>query len=240
MANATPPPPPRLKLFVPAYWYPTTNRADDWTTTINNGSSHISYMVLNPNSGPGTQRDPLYVDRVKKAQSVGIKVLVYVATNYGARSLSAVTSEHLQYSDWYKVDGIFVDEVASNAGAVKYYQTLANFVRTQQHGNTIVINPGTYPDELYMKVCDYVMAFEDSFKLYSIKSLTRLVPSWTKNYSPERFIHLAYDVPSTSLADVMALAKKFGAGHVYFTNLALNPHPYEHLPKYFSIEAGLA
>ncbi|KAJ3016632.1 UNVERIFIED_CONTAM: hypothetical protein HDU68_012107 [Siphonaria sp. JEL0065] len=231
------PTPTNLKLFVPAYWYPNT----DWSTTIDAAAS-VNYLIVNPNSGPGASLDPTYVSWVQKAQTAGIKVLGYVYTSYGARPLTEVLMEYSNYVSWYNVDGVFLDEVASSVDMVWYYRNVAENIHsgaTKGVQKVVVINPGVYPHEEYMGVCDLVLAYEDSFGNYNANSLNELVPSWVGKYSASRFIHYVYGVPSLLLPDAMDLARQFEAGSIYFTDLPLNPNPYSRLPVYFSREVGL-
>ncbi|KAI9313338.1 Spherulation-specific family 4-domain-containing protein [Obelidium mucronatum] len=132
--------------FIPAYFYP----GEIWNRSLQQ-PSNVEYMVMNPNSGPGDAPNPHYIQQIKEAQSAGIKILGYVHTSYGKRSPTLVRKEISLFMEWYKVDGIFLDEVPSSRLDLPYFQSLAVYIRSLP-GPLIVINPGVYPDEGYMQV----------------------------------------------------------------------------------------
>jgi hypothetical protein len=60
--------------------------------------------------------------------------------------------------------------------------------------------------------------------------------AWFHRYSPDRFWHIVYAVPSTKqLNDVIALSLKRGASWVYVTDRG-NDNPYDQPPSYWSLE----
>ena len=56
---------------------------------------------------------------------MGITVLGYSSTEYGARSISSVESEINDYKSWYGVNGIFLDLTQGTSGEFSYHQMLA-------------------------------------------------------------------------------------------------------------------
>ena len=96
-------------------------------------------MIVGPNNGPGTSPDPTYALYVAKAQAAGIVVLGYVYSSYATRAASAIETDISNFKSWYGVNGIFIDEMATNASG--YYQTLTAYAHAD--GLTPVIgNPG--------------------------------------------------------------------------------------------------
>lgn len=89
-----------------------------------------SIMIMNPNNGPGTVKDTNYVANVTKAKAKGIKILGYVYTSYGVRNTSAMQTDITNYKNWYGVNDIFFDKVADTTTYLSYYQTIANYVKT--------------------------------------------------------------------------------------------------------------
>jgi hypothetical protein len=186
---------------------------------------------MNPASGPGLQRDPNYAAAVKQAHTAGAKVLGYVHTSYAARPIAAVQAEVTAYKTWYAVDGIFVDEVATGAGSLPYYQNLATFIRTTP-GRLVELNPGTVPDVGYFSVGDSVVVFEGDYQSY----LTTTFPAWLSQQPPRKVAHLVYAAPDqTALTTTLRLAQARGAGRVYVTNDTL-PNPWDTLPPYWAQE----
>lgn len=222
------------RLSIPAYFYP----GPLWDQAIA-GSPIVGIMTMNPASGPGAASNPDYVAAVKKAQSAIIRVIGYVHTSYGTRPLADVEAEIDKYKAWYHVNGIFVDEVSSNARDLPYYQKLAYYIRAT-NVRLVMLNPGTVPDHGYMKAGDIVVVFEGNYSSYL---LLPPLPRWVSSYSPHRFSHLIYGVPSdpgaptmsAAMTQVIDLSRQRNAGHVYVTNDDL-PNPWDTLPTYWSKE----
>jgi hypothetical protein len=214
------------KMVIPAYFNPGAA----WTQAISGGSS-VGIMIMNPNSGPGTRRDASYAAYVNSAKATGVKVLGYVHTSYGARNAGIVRAEVDLYKTWYGVTDVFFDETSGDTGHLGYYQSLANYVHTTP-GSTVMLNPGTVPDESYMNVGDIVAIFESDYAAYTHWQ----APSWVNNYPSSKIYNLVYGAPNaTAMANALALARNRNAGYAYVTNDVL-PNPWDTLPSYFSSE----
>ena len=227
-------------IAVPAYFYPS-EPGSQWDTAVADaplpeGRSRI--LILNPNSGPGSSRDPNYVKAIRKVHDAGEGFLVYgyVHTSYGKRPLAKVEAEIDKYYSWYKVDGIFVDETASAASRVgSYYQPLADYITNKKAGAGVMLNPGVYPAEAYVNITVpsdsmlVVNVFEDPYANY----VNATVPSWAFNYPSNRFSHLVYSASASQMRKAVALSTKRNAGWVFVTDLGL-PNPWQALPSYWS------
>lgn len=214
------------KMFIPAYFYPGSlwNQA-----TL--GAPTVGTMVMNPASGSGISQNSDYVAAVSKAQAAGIKVLGYVHTSYGARAATEVKAEIDAYKVWYGVSGIFLDEVASGAALIPYYQDLADYIRVTP-GTFVALNPGTIPDQGYMSVGDTVVVFEGTYNSYKIWSQ----PAWAGQYPASKFVHLVHATSgSTAMKNAINLARNRQGGNVYVTNDVI-PNPWDTLPSYWSAE----
>jgi Spherulation-specific family 4 len=212
--------------LVPAYFYPGTS--SPWATAE---ATHTGgqFMVANPASGPGSSVNPDYTAEVGRAHTVGLLVLGYVHTSYGARASVDVKAEISNWANWYAIDGIFLDEVASTVGTntvtLNYYQDLANYVTTTLPGSDLVLNPGVYPDEAYANITLglnmqlTLVTFEGTYASYppSVPAWVGQPGSW--NYPSSRFAHLVYAVPSSVNAQsVVTTSNDLQAGYVYATN----------------------
>ncbi|KAJ3009445.1 UNVERIFIED_CONTAM: hypothetical protein HDU68_002702 [Siphonaria sp. JEL0065] len=215
--------------FIPAYFYP----GQAWTQSIEQ-PSNVEYMIVNPNSGPGDAINPHYVETVKEAQQAGVKIIGYVHTEYGKRFVSTVKQEISRYLTWYKVDGIFLDEVSSSKFDLSYYKSLAIHIRSLTPSSSIVLNPGVYPDEGYMEACDLIVTYEDAFNKYHAVD----VPNWSFQYPAHQFIHIVHSTPKPYFSLAVQQASERNVGHVFFTD-ALMPNPYDKLPTYFDKHKAL-
>lgn len=213
-------------MVIPAYFYP--GQLWDQATA---GAPTVGTMIMNPASGPGASSNSDYVAAVSKAQTAGIKVIGYVHTSYGLRDAAVVKSEIDAYKSWYGVSGIFLDEVASGAAIIPYYQDLADYIRATA-GALVMLNPGTIPAEGYMNVGDVVVVFEGTYNTYK----TWVKPSWTANYPAAKFAHLVYAASgSSAMRNAIKWSHQRNAGNVYVTNDVLS-NPWDSLPAYWSTE----
>ena len=113
-------------------------------------------IVVNPANGAGPAADPDYRRAIGAVQAHGRRVLGYVPTTWGARSLEAAVAESDRYRRWYGVDGIFADEVASDPRELPYYRTLSRQARAAGAG-LVVLNPGAVPDPGYFDIADVIV-----------------------------------------------------------------------------------
>lgn len=226
------------KVAVPSYFYATwfnpdpagpyyvSNPDGEWER-MQAAAPAVKYVILNPASGPGDAKSTDWATQIRRAQAAGLHVLGYVTTSYGAKSRAAVVAEIDRYINWYKIDGVFFDEVSSEKAKQPHYASLFNASRNRALPMyPIVINPGVDPDESYMQACDIVANFEGSQADY----VARIPTQWEINYPSNRFWHIVYGV--THVDDVLTLTRRRRAGLIYLTPDVLGEdyNPYNTLP----------
>jgi hypothetical protein len=190
----------------------------------------VRFLILNPASGPGLQADPGYAAVVSRAQGQGVEVLGYVDTGYGSRPLDEVQAEIDRYHRWYDVSGIFLDRTSGDVSDLPYYAQLARHVRWDLNA-TFVVNPGSFPNELYARLADVVGTFEGDAGTY----LKTPAPSWVESYPASRFWHLVYSASVEQLPQVLEHARANRAGVVYVTDQGL-PNPWGTPASYWEAE----
>ena len=136
-------------LVVPSYFNATGSVAN-WNSLVTSARKVPTTAILNPNSGPGVKEDPNYAAAVAKLRAAGGKVLGYVSTSYGKRSLSAVVADINTYVALYKVDGFFIDEMTSDSqmSHIQFYQSIYNYIKGLNATYSVTANPGTNIPEL--------------------------------------------------------------------------------------------
>ena len=204
------------KLAIPAYFTP----GGDWTRMVAAGGA-VSLVVVNVNSGPGTQRVPAVATAVQQAQAAGQQVVGYVDTNYAARATADVLADIAAYRTWYGVNGVFLDRVPTDCGSVPYYRA----IWAARAGGVVVLNPGTNTSECYLEVGDVVINFEGTDSVYESWQPS----AWVSRYPATRFWHLVYGISVTNQSRVVELSKRRNAGYVYVTTDAL-PNPWDRIP----------
>ena len=223
-------------LLVPAYFDPETDQTD-WSRLIYAAPEVSLQVIINPNSGPGSGMNIYYRNNVRALQSAGAKVLGYVHTSYGKRPLIQVEGEIAKYMAWYGADGIFVDEMASNATAstLGYYTQLAKFIRNYGSTKLIMANPGTSFSLKFLtqNTADVYIDNEDLM----VNVMTTPQASWVLRWPATRFAEISIASHHDGEQALWILSQRH-VGWVYATTLSLNPDPYASLPADFELEVA--
>jgi hypothetical protein len=227
--------PPPVGLIVPAYFDPSAD-ATDWNRMASAATQVPLIAVMNPNSGPGTGPDASYTAAINTLDGSGGSTLGYVYTSYGYRDLAAVEQDIANYFNWYPIDGIFLDEMATNATTanLKYYTAIKNYIRTLYPAAIIVANPGTSFDQAFAQnqIADIFVDEEDT------QANVNATPqaSWEASYTPGMFAEIA--VQSSGDAQEATTLSNRNLAWVYSTTLSLQPDPYASLPADFEQEVA--
>lgn len=229
------------KLIVPSYFYPDVwNTPNNWYTMCDAMPAQ-SIAIMNPNSGPDTAKNSDYTTAVTHCQSENQNVIGYVHTSYGARSETDVKAEIDEYYSWYGVDGIFLDEMSSDASTQSYYSDIYAYIHAKGGSahNLVVGNMGTYSTTDWAlstgKVVDLLVTFEGSYADYqSIQA-----PAWTKNYASTDFAALVYGTSASELSSTCSSLNSQGPGitYRYVTDDTLS-NPWDTLASYWPTEAS--
>jgi hypothetical protein len=217
-------------IMIPLYTYPTDGT---WAAVIRAKNAHPSLpfvAIMNPNSGPGASRDASYATGVKDLRAAGVVVLGYVTTGYATKSYSEISNLEAQvsaYHEWYRVDGIFFDEMSNVAGYESYYAALDSYVRSLGMKHTAG-NPASTVPNSYVGTLDTLVAYENA----GLPDLSALA---NPGRDAKDFAILAYGVASLSRS---FLKRSPGvAAWIYLTDGVL-PNPYKSLPAYFEDEVA--
>jgi len=217
------------KLVVPAYF----TVASEWVPA-ETSTPEPSTMILGVTStGPGSSPNATLQAYVARAQAEGITILGYVATSYAQRPTAAVETDIRDYKAWYGVTDIFLDQVTRTLAQITYYQTVSNYIHQTNPGSLVWLNPGVYPNQLYMSLGDVVMVYEGTYANY----VGLRPPSWTDQYPPSRFAHVVSATPASALLRTLQLAESRRAGYVYITD-GTGSNPYGSLPSYWAREGS--
>ncbi|KAL2651026.1 hypothetical protein R1flu_019154 [Riccia fluitans] len=232
--------PPAFTQYItaPSYVNPCSidNSACAWYS-FSNGADTV---IVNPASGPGTAVDSNYaslVNTIRAREPSGAtfitSILGYVATTYGAKSLTAAKAEIDKYNTFYKVDGIFFDEVSTDCAKTSYYATLVQYVQSHTKSPSgqdyTILNWGTNGPECFLKTtpsADNFVTFEGNYSQY--QSYAPL--SYMTSYAPARWYNIVYNVTQANVVSTVLKSKYNRAGWVYVTNDD-SPNPFDTAPK---------
>ncbi len=228
----TPTEPDNLGLLVPAYFYPGAN--DTRWAALAAAAQQVSVTaILNPASGPGNNTDSNYEQVIRAVRAAGGRVIGYVHTQYGKRSLNEVAAEINRYANLYEIDGIFVDEMASDdeAASILYFESVYQLIKAV-HSNWLVVgNPGVKPARRHLDLptADTFVQFEQTGAAWR----DREVIHWPAEYGKERFAELIHSVSERSLvSQIVDQAIRNRIGYVYVTDDLMN-NPWDELPTWW-------
>jgi hypothetical protein len=213
--------------FVPAFFY----GAEIWTQAAHSKPAPKVMILDISGMGAGTAPEQHFQSVVRQAKEAGVTILGYSSTAFGLRPLSQIEADVRNYKAWYGVTDIFLDEVRGVGSQLPYYRALYGYIHGINHGSSVWLNPGSYPDEGYMSVGNVVMAFEGPYTNYTGIH----VPSWAYRYSPSRFANTVYATAGSQVHNVISLSRSRNAGYVYVTNRS-GANPYDGLPSYWDTE----
>ncbi|MEU9130729.1 spherulation-specific family 4 protein [Kitasatospora sp. NPDC048540] len=242
-----------LEIAVPAYVAP----GHPMLTGIRSAQPAASVVILNPNNGydPFDATWQAQADTLRTATTATgghTKVLGYVDTDHGNRSLAAVKAtvdNYLRTADHkVHVDGIFFDQSGRDCGTDNalrdYYLALRTYVQETVSAldpeveEMVVDNPGTAVADCYLepghRTADTFVTFENTYAAYTGAGwLGGNVFNYTVGYysgaaldpSGTAFWHLVHTTPdATAMHDALDKAFDRGAGYAYVTDdVMLNP-----------------
>jgi hypothetical protein len=217
---------------VPMYVDPSQSPAL-WNEMYAAGGDAVGLLVMNPNSGPTSSAEAEYTTAIASAHAARELVIGYVDSAEAGKALSDVESEvSTYYAQYPAIDGIFVDDIPSDASKVSsYYVPLYTYIKGKGSKVTVVINPGTMVDESFMTATDILLSWEDTYAAYIDPSQNPPLPSWVKSYPASRFWNIIHTTPAANEANAISVAKSSNVGWIYVT--AEGPSA-----AYQSIESG--
>jgi hypothetical protein len=228
------PPNSKVKLLVPAYFYPGGKELDTWNHLIAAGAKTPIIAIANPASGPGTQIDPAYTSIIQKAQAGHIQIIAYVSTSYAKRTAAEIKHDIDLWVQFYPtIQGVFFDEQTSEAAKADFYLDIATYARTKIKNAFVVTNPGTICAEDYFskKVADTICTVESAEGLEKYSP-----PAWAAKYPAAQFYGLAYKIEKAhGMQTSLKAVEKKHFGYVFITDDKL-PNPWDTLPPYWEEE----
>jgi len=217
--------------IVPLYAYPSDGTT--WSALAAAAAAHPSVEVVaivNPDSGPGQAADPAFTDGIAALQAAKIRVVGYVPTNYGMKTVATVNGDTDDYVAFYPgIDGIFFDEMSADPAHVSKYSAFGSHAQAVTGGLTIG-NPGTGVTAGLLTTMERVVVFENP----GLPSAMELDAA-TSGFGRDKFAILPYEVPTLDPGFVASALAHVRC--VYITDDA-EPNPWDSLPPYFDALLG--
>jgi Spherulation-specific family 4 len=227
-------PPRRLRLLVPAYIYPGGEGHAQWQRLVDAAGKVDLVVVVNPDSGPGVERDPAYASAIVEAARSGVALVGYVNTGFGNRPIAQVKED---IDNWFRlyprIGGVFLDQQAADSRHATHFAEIGAHARGKIRDALVIGNPGTPCDESYLarRVADVVCIFSKAEGFEPFEP-----PATLKEYDPSHLAALAYQVADAAAMRAMlkeAIVKRIG--YIYITD-GKWPNPWGQLPAYWDAE----
>ena len=229
------------KILLPLYIYPNWYEPQSyvWSNVVSAAAKVPIVAIINPNNGPdGQPPNEDYKKGLAQLRQGNITLLGYVYTQYGDRSIADVKQDIILYARHYNLDGIFLDESASNVKQVDYYQDIYQYIKDNTHLDLVIINPGTHIDEAYLAkpAADTAVILENNpqaWKEYQPQP-------YINNYNARRFASLIHSVADIDTMKIcINLATQRNIGYIYVTDdspITGDKDPWNSLPSYWQEE----
>ncbi len=229
------------EILLPLYNYPNHYHPATylWKRVASANTDVPITAIINPNNGPDQappNRD--YQQGLADLRAAKVKTLGYVHTNYGKRSLTEVKTDIDCYAKFYRLDGIFLDEGASQPEFLNFYQEIYTYIKQKPGLSKVVLNQGTHGDEGYLSrpVADTVVILEN----YSHQWSSYIPRPYVAKYPADRFAVLIHSTPdAATLRKDIDLAIARNVKYVYVTHLSPDTgtrNPWDNLPAYWDAE----
>lgn len=230
-----------LKILLPLYSYPNWYEPESylWSDVARAARQVPLVAIINPHNGPdGQPPNQDYERGLKDLRESGVTILGYVYTKYGDRSRQEVEQDIALYDSSYNIDGIFLDETATDMGKLNYYRDIYHYIKNTTNLKQVIVNPGTHTPEsfLTLPIADIAVIFED----YS-EAWQRYQPlSYVGKYQQEHFASLIHSVPdAATMKSYLKTAMERNIGYIYITDDSPNNDdgdPWNSLPSYWQSE----
>jgi Spherulation-specific family 4 len=224
----------RMRLWVPAYYYPFGRGLREWNRLIASAKAVPIVAIVNPASGPGDHVDTNFAAVVPRARKAGITLVGYIGTQYTRKPLERVKAEVDTFLRFYPdIQGFHFDEQSSDARGVDYYVELYRYAHERIPGALVLTNPGTSCEAGYAArpAADAICLFERERGFAEFRP-----PAWTSQFPGSRFCAQAHDVGTEEeMRRSLRRAAQLKVGYVFITD-DVGPNPYDRLPSYWDAE----
>lgn len=219
-----------VPILLPAYFYD----ANLWQRALT-PRTPAHKIITNVNDGPGEENLDHFQALFDQARSFGHQLIGYVATGYGKVSLERIIRQSLAWKQLYGIEHIFLDEVSDQASMTNHYKAIVQAIRHATPESTVILNPGTPPDESYFFIDPKIeiVVFESTWADFQKVSF----PNWMNSWWTHAHV-MVYNAPVDALASIYTFVSQRHASG-FFISDAGDAIYHEALPSYWEQELAL-
>lgn len=237
-----------LEVLVPAYFYPSGAGAAAWTALTAGTAANPAVKVtaiLNPSDGVFTQVEAPILAAATQFSAAGGRLLGYVYTSYGDRSVAAIKANIDAYFSLYGrglIGGIFLDEMAATPNKLSVYQELYQYIKAKDPNLRVVGNPGMVPAAGYGAVADVLTVFEGKGSTFQTYDPRTVETDWvyTRGSGTQAaLVHNVANCAAMQAAVQSAASARYNTGVLFATSLEYEPatgvgNPWNGMPAYWN------
>lgn len=215
-----------MRLIAPAYGYPAGSRPL-WDGLVAAGDA-IGHVIINPGSGPGDDRDPVWNEQISRLDDRGIPMLGYLNLAYSGKPAEDLMVEAERWRRWYGIVDFFLDCAPSSD--VRRTGHVADILRSGARARELVANAGTRTAPDVARHFDAIVEHE------GVPPFTR-PPRGGPGHrvprvpSPDR-AWIVHSADPHAARVTMDAAAAMGISEIWVTDLA-GANPYRDLPTYW-------
>jgi len=221
-----------LKILIPLYSYPNwwDSQNYKWKQLIElkNKYPHAEITaIINPSNGHFRESNSDFEHGIKDLHDANIKMVGYVYTSYGDRSVDEVKADIEAWQEYYQdlgINGIFFDEVSTNKDKLEHYSQLSTIAKSRGFEN-IILNPGITTDQSYIDsgIATIVVSYENPHD----KLLSNPPSSYNKPSKSTDLSLLIYEMEDNSVDDLIQFAREHKFEYIYFTEDGADGNPWD-------------
>ncbi|KAF2645200.1 hypothetical protein P280DRAFT_545224 [Massarina eburnea CBS 473.64] len=228
---------PESKVLLPLYIYPSPGNWDPLFKSIEAYPALEFVVIINPNSGPGSEPwwpNTDYVREVRKLNAYpNVQTVGYVATTYCKRSIEDVFADIAKYVSWSSdnrypglgVTGIFFDETLNlfHEDVKEYLDAISIKVKNSEGilgFKTVIHNPGTAVEKgLSDPGPDITTVAEVTYYDFKSESFQR----WLSRspYGRDRSSYMIHSTPEGNVEDLVRTIRE-RAAYIFVTDLEMD------------------
>lgn len=216
-----------MKLLAPPYIFPAAPTRM-WGALVE-AREHIGHVIVNPGSGPGHVRDPIWLAQLRALETAELAAVGYLDLSYTRKPLSRVLAEVETWRKWYGVTDFFLDCLPSGDHGRARAVTRALRDRPRQ----LLANPGVATTPEVASHFDLLVTYEGT-------QPPRVGHPWLaapqaragRRASGPATAWIHYDASQRLINQTVSAAATAGVSELWMTDLA-GANPYRDLPAYW-------